>query len=1610
MAGSVHDILDHIRATSRSSAERGRRFERLMLAFLRTDPQWRGQFSEVWMWADSPLADGNATDVGIDLVAREPGSDQYCAIQCKFYGLDKVIRKADLDSFFTASGKRGIHRRIVISSTDRWGPNAEAALEDQQVKVTRIGMSQLEASTIDWSKVAADHAWAAGEELGPRYLEPRKSLMPHQEEAIEAVLAGFGRHDRGRLTMACGTGKTLTSLKIAERLAAARDAPANVLVLVPSIALLSQAMREWVTESETAMSPFAVCSDPKVSKRADRDDSGDYAVHDLARPATTSAATLLEGVRGGHEAGLTVIFCTYQSLSTIAEAQAAGLEAFDLVICDEAHRTTGVMLADRDESNFTRIHDSAYISAQHRLYMTATPRIFTDSVKANAQRLSAELCSMDDESRFGPEFHRLGFGDAVEAGLLSDYRVMVLSVDASYAARTVQQQLADDNMELNVADAAKIIGVWNGLSKRLGPSMAESGFRPGEPPMRRAVAFAQNIAASKHLAEVFSQVTEQLGEGAGDRLHCEVQHVDGTMNALERNRALEWLKAEPGAGTARILSNARCLSEGVDVPALDAVLFLHPRNSVIDIIQAVGRVMRRAPGKEYGYIILPVAVPEGMPPNEALDDNERYRAVWQVLNALRSHDERFNALVNRLGLNKSGSDRIMARHIDDDHDPNDLNALVQAARAGAPSAEEWRNAIYARIVQKVGNRVYWKEWAKEIADIAGDHTTRIRVALDRPGKRAVFDAFVTALRSNLNPAISDDDAIEMLAQHLITKPVFDALFEQYAFAAHNPVSVAMDAVLEELDDQALDSERDKLKRFYEQIRVRIEGIDNPAGRQKVMLELYEQFFKAAMPRIADRLGIVYTPVEVVDFILHLTDRALRAYLNVSLSDAGVHVVDPFTGTGAFLSRLLQAGLVHPEDLLRKYGGELHANEIVLLAYYIATINIEQAFHGRYEPQRYQPFEGIVLTDTFQLYEHRPDPQDGVLEGNNRRAVRQHGTEILVVLGNPPYSVGQSSQNDGNRNLGYGILDRRIRETYAAKSAATNKNSLYDSYVRALRWASDRIKGDGVICFVLNNGFIDGNTAEGLRKTLVEEFDAIYCYNLRGNQRTAGEASKREGGKIFGSNSRAGIAVLLLVKGGSAAEGGPCRLFYQDIGDYHSRSRKLEILTHNTELLARRGLESLEWRQLEPNTDGDWINPRDKRFQAFRPLARKRTDLGATPIFTVLTPGLQTNRDAWVYSFSAYSAEENVRSILDCYNGEVSRLESEDLSSARTASERLQLTERLVDRDPKRISWSSSLLSQASQARRVDFALDAIVKGNYRPFTRQFVYFNADLNHRTGRLAALYPTASHTNLGFYLTGMGSDKPFSVHMTDGLPDLAYWGSSNGQYFARYWYRRIVPGEMLPSREVHGFEQVDNIADAALADYRLGYSDPSITKDDIFYYIYGILHSPEYRGQFESDLRKSLPRIPKVEDFSGFAEAGRLLARLHLDYEHVEPYAGIQEEIAGQANRGPADRYRVSKKMRFASKGDRTRILYSPGVTLTGVPEAAYRYRLGSRSAVEWIMDRYYVRTDKASGIVNDPNDWSDDPRYIVDLLKRVVTVSLETMKIVDALPPLDILPDQ
>ena len=856
------------------------------------------------------------------------------------------------------------------------------------------------------------------------------------------------------------------------------------------------------------------------------------------------------------------------------------------------------------------------------------------------------------------------------------------------------------------------------------------------------------------------------------------------------------------------------------------------------------------------------------------------------------------------------------------------------------------------------------------------------------------------MRRNLNPSIDREQAIEMLAQHVITKPVFDALFEGYAFTEHNPVSQSMQAILDVLKGQALEKDLDALEGFYASIRERVKGVKDPTGRQKIIVELYDKFFKAAFPKMVERLGIVYTPVEVVDFIIRSADKALQEHFGCRLRDEGVHILDPFTGTGTFPVRMMESGLIPPDMLTLKYRYELHANEIVLLAYYIAAINIEEAYH-RVTGKPYQPFPGICLTDTFQLNETDGKIDIGLPE-NADRVEEQKRRDIRVIVGNPPYSVGQNNANDNNQNLKYPNLDKRIAATYAVHSTATNKNSLYDSYIRAFRWASDRIGNKGVLCFVTNGYWLDSNTADGFRHELEKEFSAVYVFNLRGNARTQGEQRRKEAGNVFDAGSRTPVAITLLIK--KPGHTGKAQIFYHDIGDYLTREEKL----HKLETFA--DYAALPWEQLHPNEHNDWINQRCGDFDDFVPL-----NDGDDAIFCMRSGGLKTNRDAWCYNFSNELLQQKIKGMIDFYNQQVSLYGEECRKSGKNAE---NIVDKLIDTDPCKIKWNRSLRNDLCKVKKAHFVLSHVYIGIYRPYTKQVVYFDRQFNDMVYRQPSIFPTATHNNLAIVVPGIGGRKGFNCILVNVLPDL--YMQDGSQCFPLYHYEKNEPksseqgslftlgssklsGEDLLSGEAITYTRKDAITDAGLAHFQTHYDDTSIGKEDLFYYVYGILHSPKYREKYAADLKKMLPRVPLAPDFWAFSKAGRELAHWHLDYEQVEPWP-VEEERKPQGELDDFTYYHV-EKMRFPKKGEKGTIIYNGNITFRGIPLDAYDYVVNGKSALDWIMERYAITVDKDSGIRNDPNDWCrehNDPTYIYNLVKRIIRVSLETNRIVAGLP--------
>ena len=1640
-------LLESIKQASNNiKRDAGTRFETLIKDWLTQDQPYCDLFSKVETfeeWTSShPDLKQSGKDIGIDLVATlEDDPESFAAIQCKFYDKDAVIPKSGVDSFIAASNRDYFKQRYIITTNENWSDNALAEMQNVTPVIQLIGRSMLASSQIDWSVYLK-----TGKVVQQKKRTPRK----YQEEAIQRVLEGFTTKSRGKLIMACGTGKTFTSMKIAEKMEGNNG---FVMFLVPSLALLSQTLTDWKRQCAVPIHAFAVCSDVTTGKADLKNVDEITSASDLCYPATTKADRLAEQVKKARrKTGMTVIFSTYQSIDVVSEAQHKfGMEEIGLIICDEAHRTAGGHYQDESDAPFQRIHSDDFIKGKKRLYMTATPRIYGDVVKEQKNNGEVVLYSMDDEQIYGPTFHTITFSQAVALGSLVDYKVIVLSVEENILKeRALSDYELVQSGGLPVKHAAKVIGCWRALSKL--DLKGEVSMSDDRQPMRRAVGFAQIIepnmkyldrTSSKRFTKNFETTIEEfkdqqfkelskkdknLSREAYDLaypLKCETRHIDGSMNSTEKDSLLNWLREEPEENVCKILFNVRCLSEGVDVPSLDAVLFLSPRKSQVEVVQTVGRVMRVSPqtGKKRGYVIIPIVTPAGLDPSVALNNNADFDVVWQVLNALKSIDTEFGAIVdgqrNIIDSSKIEVVCVTNKKLNKKAKKNPKIITPKPPKSTPPVQEVFdfnhdeilEQEIRTRIVKRVGNRREWGDWAEDVGKICQLQIKHINDVLKDPTKtksRETFESFKKELKATLNDNLTDDEIVEMLGQHVVTQPILDALFTiqtsegtVYEFSKQNPIAIAMTSMMDSLDKESMKLATKSLEDFYRSVRNRTRTIKTSADRQLLIKELFEKFFKAAFPKQQEKLGIVYTPIEIVDFINQSVADLLKKEFNCSIADNGIHILDPFSGTGTFIARLMQSGLIPTNRLPNKFEHELHANEIVPLAYYVASMNIEGVFHELCPNEVYQPNKVMIWTDTF-ANNKQSNIFSTELGENNARLAELNRQDIRVIVGNPPYSVGQESQNDDNQNEHYDELDARLTATYVARTDSTLKGKLYDSYIRAYRWASDRIGQKGVIGFVTNAGWLETSSADGMRKCMTEEFSSIYIYHLKGNARTQGVQRQKEKDNVFGEGSRAPVAIVFLVKNPESSDHG--KIYFHAVDDYLTRDEKLAALKKD------RSIAYTPMNVIVPDAHGDWFNQRDDSYSCFMRIGGKKTEEKA--IFKNFSLGVGTNRDVWAYASSKSSIEDKLRTCITFYNQEVEKKKqdpnyifSKDLTKISWIH-------------PQRIGFEKSIKSNLFDKNKIHPAV-------YRPFIRQYLYFDRFWNNRVYQMPSIFPMNTTDNLVICSSGVDNlvicinqnakDAGQIALMTDHIADLHFNGDT--QCFPRW-----LPGEQAKAAEEtldfgESSEIPSGFSPEALPHFQAAYPGKPITEDDLFYYIYGILHSEDYRTRYANNLMKELPRIPRVatyEQFMAFVEAGQELARLHVHFEDVDPYTGVKIEYTkvGQPS------YRVTQMKWGKIKGktgnaakDKTTLIYNDWITVKNIPLEAQEYVVNKKSALDWVVERACVSIDKASGIVNDFNDYAAEmgsERYPLDLFLKVITVSLETMKIVKTLPKLEIHP--
>jgi len=1471
-------------------------------------------------------------DTGIDLVAEKDG--ELYAVQCKNW--DRAVSWRDVGTFLGSLLRRDLNFKggfLVAKSVSK----------EVEREIERLGKTIIPLSVDDLSEYL-DQAKALLE--GKPLIKEKKQLRPYQEQAVQSVLEGFKSRDRGKLIMPPGTGKTLVALRIAESFGEGK----LILFLCPSIALLDQSIKAWFKDSELLINAYAVVSDRGVG----RDDELNRRSL-LSFPATTSAEELLGAFRLEQDK-LNVIFSTYQSLDVIKEAQQKGLPEFDLIICDEAHRTAGV--SKREETNFKLVHSNEHIKGKKRLYMTATPKVF-DVGKEERERIEEEnlvkIFDMSDEEIFGPTFFEYSFRRAIEEGYLSPYRIVVMTVDKKEVQEKLYHYLMSKD-RLSIDDTTKLVG----LGKLIKGEVHNEDGTPLNLSIKRGIVFVNRVKTSKQVAENFEAV---FREYFGTQSPADIQHIDGNMPVFEKRRKINWLRE--GGEKSHILTNAKVLTEGIDVPALDFVAFFDPKESVVDIIQALGRVVRKAENKEFGLVFIPLVVSTDKGNIDEQIERTSYKTLWQVLNAAASLDSAFQSQI-RVILIEDGN---RTREID----PNRDNVIIlDRGNTQTSLFEPIRKYLSTKIVRsfRLGS-IFLRDWAQETAKTAKDLKDHIQIALEKdPTFRQKFEELRKALTTLLNESISDQDAINLIVQYILTKPIFDAVFE------HKNQADEILATIFEYFKHFLQNNIRELDRFYEQVQAKASGLRNEEERQEFLRHLYTNFFSVAFKETTDEVGIAYTPVDLVSFIVKFVNYLTQKHFGKTLDDEGVVILEPFAGMGTFISIAIEN--MEPQKLEEKLKRkEIWANEILLLPYMAMVKNIESTIARK--TGKHLSFETALWTDSFslmeKLYEKQAPKLPMIIPEKFKELIdAQLKAKVNVIISNPPWRAKRENENVGRRNVEYRNLRMRIEQTYAKYSkqlGTTNVNSLYDTYIQALRMASDRIE-EGVIGFVLNNGWLKGLAGRGVRKALSEEFAEVYVYDLKGDARKSGEEWRRQGDKIFDNQSRAGVCLLFLVK--RKDKKGLAKIFYKAVKDYAKKEEKFAELRECEEKP-----DQIEWQEIKPNQKHDWIDQGVEEFESFVKLDEV--------IFNTSSSALKTNRDAYAYNFSRDELKKHMERLIGTLNEHLERVWAGEITEDNV--------EEKIERDQRKIKWDSTLRNWLFRLReRQRFQDERVFPAFYRPFVPMQVYFDKVFNAGTYLLPSIFPTPDAENLAIVVSGRGADW-FDASITDRIVDVNFMTPTF--IFPLYTYTEVKTLYGAVSQKQY------NIPDQALRLFQKALNDPNITKEDIFFYVFGVLSTPSYVERFRNNLSKELPRVPILDSFWEISKLGRELAGLQLAYQryvwtvvmkeeraNLPEYAGLTVIADENALNEYVERVRLDKENR--------EITINGKVKVQGIPEFAFECKVGNYPPIRWVSEYLVREEDKETGIVWDPRIKVEE---FVDIVKKLIAFSERCLEIKEQL---------
>lgn len=894
-------------------------------------------------------------------------------------------------------------------------------------------------------------------------------------------------------------------------------------------------------------------------------------------------------------------------------------------------------------------------------------------------------------------------------------------------------------------------------------------------------------------------------------------------------------------------------------------------------------------------------------------------------------------------LFQNGQERFRAK-LSDPSQVADLLTLFLSHTE--PDFEDWEKAV-----EDFKNRV--PELAKGLLEVLR------KAHIDNGPFQEAFSKFFALCQNAIDPNISQPVVDEMLVQHLLTERLFRTIFNLPDFISRNIIATEVDEVTKALASQSF-SKTEFLKaldRFYIAIEAAASHLEFK-DKQHFLNVVYERFFHGYCVKTADAMGVVYTPQPIVDFMCASVEHVLKQEFGLSLSDKDVRVLDPCTGTGNFIVNLIRR--VPPRDLKRVYGANLFANEIMLLPYYIAAMNIEHVYFE--QTKKYEPFEGLCFVDTLDMAEHVQQQFDFFTQKNTERVERQKRARITVILGNPPYNAEQEDENDLNPNRRYAVIDERIQRTYAKSSQGTLKNKLYDPYVKFFRWASDRL-GDreGIVCFITNNNFVvDSRPFDGMRHHIAEDFSCIYHLDLNGNVR---KNPKLSGSKhnVFGIQT--GVGITIAIRRSKRKE---CKIRYHRLPEEWTRYEKLNYLNQ------AQSVAGVQWTTIAPDIRKNWITfESSAEFDAFVPLRAREEE----HVFADGATGAKSNRDAIVLNFSKRRLSETVEQFVEAYNAEADRFRRKPES---------QPLQTFLRRANPIVQWSSGLLNKLQRGQYATYDPACIRMCLYRPFTKMWLYYDEFLNDRPGIFRSVFPKSQdeRENVAIYCTSH-SQQPFAVQVVNCIANEAAGGR---------------PGVCYPFYLCQDDQRRENISDSMVQKFRQHYGDKRISKWDVFHYTYAILHHEEYRERFAQRLQQDQPRIPFARDFKPFSHAGRELVKVHLNYESASEYP-LTEIVTPGLPRSPL----VHGTMKLSR--DKASIQVNDSLLLTGIPADALRYRLGNRSALEWVIAQYQAREDERGEIASDANAWGaehGDPEYILRLIGKVISVSMHTSAIVDSLP--------